>query len=66
MLADRVLQSTARTIAEQLGHLDTLAAEHLAPTRLQADAPVTPSPEPARAAKGVVMLAPVREPTGRP
>ncbi|MEU6969611.1 hypothetical protein AB0A71_18055 [Kitasatospora aureofaciens] len=66
LLGDRGLQPTAWTTAEQPGHPGTPAAEHLAPTRLQADAPVTPAPEPARAAKDVVTLAPVREPTGRP
>ncbi|MEU7092459.1 hypothetical protein [Kitasatospora aureofaciens] len=66
LLGDRVLPPTAWTTAEQPGHPDTPAAEHLAPTLLQADALVTPAPEPAREAKDVVTLAPVREPTGRP
>lgn len=41
LLGDRVLQSEAWTIAEQLGWQDTMAAEYIALTRLQADAFVT-------------------------
>ncbi|CAM5406393.1 hypothetical protein BOQ63_025190 [Streptomyces viridifaciens] len=66
LLGDRVLQPTAWTTAEQPGHPDTPAAEHLAPTRLQADALVTPAPEPAREAKDVVTLPPSgSRPAGR-
>ncbi|MFF2078183.1 type II toxin-antitoxin system VapC family toxin [Kitasatospora sp. NPDC058162] len=61
LLGDRVLQSTAWTIADRLGHPDTLAAEYLALTRLQADALVTLDPELAAAARGVVPLASVEE-----
>ncbi|GGU87472.1 hypothetical protein GCM10010502_44930 [Kitasatospora aureofaciens] len=56
----------ARRRAEQPGHPDTPAAEHLAPTLLQADALVTPAPEPAREAKDVVTLPPSgSRPAGR-
>ncbi|MFI9322099.1 hypothetical protein ACIGXI_20245 [Kitasatospora aureofaciens] len=58
LLGDRVLQPTAWTTAEQPGHPDTPAAEHLAPTRLQADALVAPAAEPAGATKDVVTLLP--------
>ncbi|WP_031069449.1 type II toxin-antitoxin system VapC family toxin [Streptomyces sp. NRRL WC-3742] len=54
LLGDRVLQSTAWRIAEQLDLPDTLAAEYLALTRLQADALVTLDPALAAAARGVV------------
>jgi len=59
LLGDRVLQAVAWKIADQLGWPDTLDAEYLALTRLQADAFVTLDPDLARAAEGVVATAPV-------
>src|SRR3954453_14090655 len=41
LLGDRVLQSVAWRVAEQLGWPDTFVAEYVAVTQLQADAPVT-------------------------
>ena len=41
LLGDRVLQATAWSIAAELGWPDTLDAEYVAVTRLQADALVT-------------------------
>jgi predicted nucleic acid-binding protein len=41
LLGDRVLQRVAWTMAEELGWPDTLDAEYVALTRLQADALVT-------------------------
>jgi predicted nucleic acid-binding protein len=58
LLGDRVLQSTAWTIAEQLGWPDTLDAEYIALTRLQADALITLNAELASAAQNVVPVAP--------
>jgi predicted nucleic acid-binding protein len=59
LLGDRVLQSVAWKLAEQLGWPDTLDAEYLALTQLQADAFITLDPNLARVAKGVVAIAPV-------
>lgn len=59
LLGDRVLQSTAWKIADQLGWPDTLDAEYLALTRLQADAFITLDPELAEAAKDLVPVAPL-------
>jgi len=58
LLGDRVLQRVAWTIADELGWPDTLDAEYLALTRLQADAFVTLDPRLAAAAEGVVPVAP--------
>ena len=58
LLGDRVSRSVAWQLAEQLGWDDTVAAEYLAVTRLQADALVTQDPELARQVEGVVKLAP--------
>ena len=57
LLGDRVLQDTAWTIAEQLGWRDTLMAEYVALTKLQADALVTLDAEFAREAKRLVDVA---------
>ena len=57
LLGDRVLQRVAWEIAEQLGWPDTLEAEYLALTRLQADAFVTLDLGLARAAAGIVQTA---------
>jgi predicted nucleic acid-binding protein len=59
LLGDRVLQSVAWKLAEQLGWPDTLDAEYLALTQLQADAFITLDPDLARVAQGVVAIAPV-------
>lgn len=52
-----MLQRTAWNIALELAWPDTLAAEYLALTRLQADAFVTLDPALERAAAGVVPVA---------
>jgi predicted nucleic acid-binding protein len=56
-LGDRVLQTQAWKIAEQLGSDTTYAAEYLALTKLQADALVTTDPALAHAATGIVETA---------
>jgi predicted nucleic acid-binding protein len=56
LLGDRVLQRVAWTMAEQLGWSDTLDAEYLALTRLQADALVTLDPRLASAATSLVAI----------
>ena len=59
LLGDRVLQNVAWKIADQLGWPDTLDAEYVALTQLQADAFITLDEELARAVKGLVMIAPI-------
>lgn len=59
LLGDRVLQSVAWTLADRLGWPDTLDAEYLALTRLQADAFVTLDARLAEAARDLVTVAPV-------
>jgi predicted nucleic acid-binding protein len=59
LLGDRVLQNVAWKLAEQLGWPDTLDAEYLALTQLQADAFITLDAELARVAQGLVAIAPV-------
>lgn len=59
LLGDRVLQQVAWKIADQLGWPDTLDAEYLALTQLQADAFVTRDAKLIRSAKGIVKTAPV-------
>jgi len=59
LLGDRVLQKVAWKIADQLGWADTLTAEYLALTQLQADAFVTLDQHLAEMARGVVPVAPV-------
>lgn len=61
LLGDRVLQKAAWDIAEQLGWNDTLRAEYVALTRLQADAFVTLDDEFAHAVKDIVPLASFEE-----
>jgi predicted nucleic acid-binding protein len=56
LLGDRVLQNLAWRIAERLGWDDTLDAEYVALTRLQADALVTLDPDLARAARDEVTV----------
>ena len=59
LLGDRVLQQVAWKIADQLGWPDTLDAEYLALTQLQADAFVTLDTKLIRSVKGIVKTAPV-------
>ncbi|WP_067138464.1 type II toxin-antitoxin system VapC family toxin [Microtetraspora malaysiensis] len=59
LLGDRVLQSTAWKIADQLGWPDTFAAEYIALTLLQADAFITLDAELARAVQELVTTAPI-------
>lgn len=59
LLGDRVLQSVAWKIANQLEWPDTFAAEYLALTQLQADAFITLDRELASAVKDLVVLAPL-------
>jgi predicted nucleic acid-binding protein len=59
LLGDRVLQSTAWQVADQLGWPDTLVAEYVALTRLQADALVTLDGELAAAVRKLVTVAPI-------
>ncbi len=59
LLGDRVLQDVAWKIADQLGWPDTLDAEYVALTQLQADAFITLDAELARAVKGLVKIAPI-------
>lgn len=59
LLGDRVLQSVAWTLADQLGWADTVDAEYLALTRLQADAFITLDEDLERAARAVVATAPI-------
>ena len=54
LLGDRVLQSVAWDVADQLGWPDTYDAEYVALTRLQADAIVTLDERFAQAAKRLV------------
>src|SRR5918998_2342103 len=54
LLGDRVLQDVAWKIADQLGWPDTLDAEYVALTQLQADAFITLDMELADALKGLV------------
>ncbi len=57
LLGDRVLQRVAWKVAEQLGWPDTLTAEYIALTQLQADAFVTLDSDLAQALKGIVVTA---------
>jgi predicted nucleic acid-binding protein len=57
LLGDRVLQSTAWAIAEQLGWGDTFVAEYVALTKLQADALVVEDAELARVVSRLVPVA---------
>lgn len=56
LLGDRVLQQVAWEMAEKLGWDDTLQAEYVALTKLQADAFVTLDASLARSLDGVVAL----------
>jgi predicted nucleic acid-binding protein len=57
LLGDRVLQSVAWDVADQLDWPDTLDAEYVALTRLQADALVTLDERLAHAARRLVPVA---------
>jgi predicted nucleic acid-binding protein len=59
LLGDRVLQNVAWKIAAELGWPDTLDAEYVALTRLQADALITLDADLARAVKDVVPTVPI-------
>ena len=65
LLNDRVSRSTAWKIATEQGWDDTVDAEYVAVTRLQADALVAGGSELARRAEGVVPLATFEDLTGR-
>ena len=59
LLGDRVLQSVAWKVADQLGWSDTYDAEYVALTQLQADAFVTLDRQLARTAQDLVTIAPI-------
>ncbi len=59
LLGDRVLQDVAWKVADQLGWPDTLDAEYVALTLLQADALITLDRQFARAVKELVTVAPI-------
>jgi len=59
LLGDRVLQQVAWKIADQLGWPDTLDAEYVALTQLQADAFITLDSKLARTVKDLVTIAPI-------
>jgi len=59
LLGDRVLQNVAWKVAEQLGWSDTLDAEYVALTQLQANALITLDGQLADAVKDLVTVAPV-------
>jgi predicted nucleic acid-binding protein len=59
LLGDRVLQSVAWKVADQLGWSDTFDAEYVALTQLQADAFVTLDQHLARAVEDLVPVAPI-------
>jgi predicted nucleic acid-binding protein len=65
LLGDRVSQSVAWRIADQLGWADTYEAEYVAVTQLQADAFVTLDERLADAVRDVVTLAPIGDLTTR-
>jgi predicted nucleic acid-binding protein len=59
LLGDRVLQTVAWKVADQLGWPDTFDAEYVALTQLQADAFITLDAELAHAVKDMVRIAPM-------
>jgi predicted nucleic acid-binding protein len=59
LLGDRVLQNAAWKVADQLGWPDTLDAEYVALTQLQADALITLDRKLAHAVKDLVSVAPI-------
>ena len=64
LLGDRVLQSLAWKIADQLGWSDTFGAEYIALTQLQADAFVCMDPALARAIGNAVTVASIEDLSG--
>lgn len=60
LLGDRVLQAKAWQVADELGWPDTLDAEYVALTELQADALITTNSKLAAAARRFVSVAPIR------
>ena len=60
LLGDSALQKRAWTIADQLGWPDTMDAEYVALTQLQADAFITLDADLSRAVTGLVTVAPIR------
>jgi predicted nucleic acid-binding protein len=60
LLGDSVLQARAWKVADQLGWPDTMDAEYVALTQLQADAFITLDADLARAVTGQVTVAPVQ------
>ncbi len=61
LLGDRTLQRVAWTIAEERGWPDTVDAEYVALTRLQADALVTLDQRLASAVNDIVTIAPIED-----
>jgi predicted nucleic acid-binding protein len=59
LLGDRVLQSVAWKVADELGWSDTYDAEYVALTQLQADAFITLDRQLAHAVKDLVTIAPI-------
>ena len=59
LLGDAVLRRRAWVVAEQLGWAETIDAEYVALTQLQADAFVTLDSELARRVEGIVPTAPI-------
>ena len=59
LLGDRVRQNVAWKVADQLGWPDTLDAEYVALTQLQADAFITLNRQLAEAVKDLVIVAPI-------
>ena len=59
LLGDRVLQDHAWQVADRLGWPDTLDAEYVALTQLQADAFITLDPGLARTVQDLVSVAPI-------
>ena len=59
LLGDRMLQNVAWKVADQLRWSDTMDAEYIALTQLQADAFITLDGKLARTAKNLVEVAPI-------
>jgi predicted nucleic acid-binding protein len=59
LLGDRVLQSVAWKVADQLGWADTVDAEYVALAQLQSDAFITLDRQLADAVKDLVTVAPI-------
>ena len=60
LLGDRVLQNVAWKVADRFGWPDTLDAEYVALTQLQADAFITLNRQLAEVVKDLVMVAPIQ------